>query len=403
MRSILFLNRVFHPDRGATGRCLADLAGRCAAAGWRVTVLADGPMAAESGTPGGVTVVRTGWTGTAPEPSMRGYLDVLRRLTLRGLGLPRHDVVVTMTDPPLLALAGPLLAARHRAALIHWSHDLYPDLLPVLGVQVPRGLTRFVARRTARALGRCDLVLAIGRCMADRLAMQGGPAERVRVLPNWADPALSPAGDADACRAAHGVAGRLVVAYAGNFGLAHPMAGVMAAAARLAGAAPDVLFLMIGEGRAHPAALAAARGLPNVRFLPYQPIAALSELLSAADLHLAVMDRAAEGMLVPCKAAAAASLGRPCLFLGPAGSEVARRLIETRSGEVLDPLDGAELARAILAYRADPALRAAEGRRAAAAAWTADAAAARFLAHLGELARPAGLPAGHPVMRARHG
>jgi colanic acid biosynthesis glycosyl transferase WcaI len=60
--SILFINRVFPPDRGATGRCLADLATRFAAQGWRVTVLACGEGTSVYGNPA-VTVVRTGTFG----------------------------------------------------------------------------------------------------------------------------------------------------------------------------------------------------------------------------------------------------------------------------------------------------------------------------------------------------
>jgi hypothetical protein len=41
--SVLFLNRVYPPVRGATGRVLRDLARSFAADGWSVTVLTTGP------------------------------------------------------------------------------------------------------------------------------------------------------------------------------------------------------------------------------------------------------------------------------------------------------------------------------------------------------------------------
>ena len=188
--SILFVNRVFPPDRGASGRCLADLAGRAARAGWRVTVLADGSGPAEA--PCGVAVVRAGGRGHGRErgpPGLRGYLAALARLTARGLALPRHDVVVTMTDPPLLALAGPLLAQRHGASL-HWCHDLFPALLPVLGVRVASGADALLQAAATAALRRHDAVVAIGRCMAGRLRALG--VAEPAVLPNWGDPAIRP-------------------------------------------------------------------------------------------------------------------------------------------------------------------------------------------------------------------
>lgn len=381
MHSVLFVNRVFPPERGATGRCLSDLAARCAAAGWAVTVLTDGRGLADA--PRGVRVVRTGGGLGDGRPRPRGYLGALARLGWRGIGLPRHDVVVTMTDPPLLALAGPMLAARHGAALVHWCHDLYPQLLPALGMAPPPALQTLLERRMARALRAHDATVAIGRCMADRLATAGVPDARIRVVPNWPDPAIRPLSVNAEAKRTLGLEGRFVVGYAGNFGLAHPLGAVMAAAARLAVAAPDVAFLMVGEGRAHAAVVAAARDLPNLVFLPFQPVERLSAVLGAADLHLAVMDPRAEGLLVPSKVAGARAAGRPCLFLGPPGSEAARMVAEPGCGLVLEPTDGAALAEAVLAYRDDPQRRALEGARAlAAAGWDADAAARHFIAVL---------------------
>lgn len=402
VRSILFVNRVFPPERGATGRCLADLSGRLAAAGWRVTVLCDGRGPADA--PPGVTVVRTGKAvADSGGPSPRAYVRSLARLGFAALRLPRPDVVVTMTDPPLLALAGPMIAAWHRAALVHWCHDLYPDLLPALGIAAPERVRRRVGRWMRRALRAHDGVLAIGRCMAERLTRSGIEADRITILPNWPDPAIRhDPGDAARMRSALGLDGRLVVAYAGNFGLAHPLGAVFDAAETLAGRCPEVLFLLVGEGRAHGAAVAegARRGLANLRLLPYQPEERIGAVLGAADLHLVTMSPLAAGMLVPCKATGALAARRPCLFLGPAESEAARRIAEHRCGAVLDPADAAGLAAAIVAYRDDPRRRAEEGERAGRAAedWTADAAALRFAAAVDAVLRdapaPAALPAG---------
>lgn len=223
VRSILFVNRVFPPQRGATGRCLADLAGRLAAAGWRVTVLSDGCDGAD--TPPGVTVLRTGNAVVdSGGPSPPAYLRSLARLGFAALRMPRPDVVVTMTDPPLLALAGPMIAAWHRAALVHWCHDLYPDLLPALGLAAPDRARRRLDRWMRRALRAHDGVVVIGRCMAERLIRSGIDADRITIVPNWPDPAIRyDPGDAARMRTALGLDGRFVVAYAGNFGLAHPL------------------------------------------------------------------------------------------------------------------------------------------------------------------------------------
>ena len=392
--SILFVNRVFPPDPGATGRCLRDLATRIADAGWRVTVVADGTES-EADTPDGIALHRTG--GSVPEgerPDARAYLESLCRLTGRALRLPRHDVVVTMTDPPMLALAGPMLAARHGAASLHWCQDLYPDLLPVLGVRMPSMLHRFAGRGMARSLRRHDGVIAIGRCMRDRIAAMGVTGKRLSLLPNWPDPAIRPLPkEGSGFRSALEVVGgnsRFLVAYSGTLGLAHPMDGVLQAAARLQDSDPGVLFLLTGEGRGFAAVEGEARrrGLRNLRRMPWQPADRLAESLSGADLHLVTMHPAAEGMLVPSKLAGVQAAGRPCLFLGPRGSEAAARV--AGCGLVIDPFDGAAIATAVRSYAADPVRCAAEGAHAAnqSAVWTADHAATTF-ATLAERLLPA--------------
>ncbi|WP_376959403.1 glycosyltransferase family 4 protein [Azospirillum sp. A26] len=412
--SIIFINRVFPPDRGATGRCLSDLSRRIAAAGWRVTVVADGEQLSDEApnraVPDGVTLIRTGRKVAEGErPDTRAYLDSLCRLTARALRLPRHDLVVTMTDPPMLALAGPVLAARHGAASLHWCQDLYPDLLPVLGVRMPDLLLRVAGRGMARALRRQDGVIAIGRCMRERIVASGVAADRVTLLPNWPDPAIRPLEKAgNGVRRSLGLTegdGRFLVAYSGTLGLAHPMDGVLEAAARLQHSDPSVIVLLVGEGRGFAALEDAARrrGLRNLRRLPWQPADRLAECLSAADLHLVAMDPAAEGLLVPSKLAGVQAAGRPCLFLGPAGSEVAAQM--DGCGMVIDPFDGAAIAEAVRAYAAGPDRCAAEGERAARKAedWTADRAAAAFVGlaeRLVEARRAARTLLGRPLPHA---
>lgn len=401
--SILFVNRVLPPARGATGRCLHDLATRLAGLGWRVSIIHDG---AETGLAAGIEVVganaraaegRVGDGAAAGVPQARAYLDSLRRLAMAGLKLHAQQVVVTMTDPPLLALAGPLLAARYNAAAIHWSHDLYPALLPMLGINYPRPLLTLTAAAMARAIRRHESVVAIGHCMARRIAGMNVPPERISVLPNWPDPRIrSIPHERNRLRRELGLEGRFVVAYAGTLGLAHPMSGILKAAEELAASDPAVLFLVSGEGRGHPAfaRTAGSLGLPNVRLLPWQSAEDLSGYLSLADLQLATMSRDAAGLMVPSKVAGALAAGRPCLFLGPADSDAA--VLVADCGSVLDPDDGVGLAATIRRYAADPALQAAHGNSALtrAAAWDADRAAGRFSALAAGLLKPQGAVVG---------
>src|SRR4051794_28558475 len=53
------------------------------------------------------------------------YLSFLAGAAVRGALLPRPDIIVAMTDPPVIGVIGALLGARYRRPLVHVCHDLY--------------------------------------------------------------------------------------------------------------------------------------------------------------------------------------------------------------------------------------------------------------------------------------
>ena len=386
--SILFLNRVYPPDAGATGRMLRDLAQAFAGQGWAVTVLTTG-REKETVMDGGVTVRRAG--GAGGRKALRLYIAAFIRLALGGLRLPAHGIVVSMTDPPMLVLAGRLVARVKGARHMHWCQDVYPDLLPVLGYRFPAFALKWLARRNVAALNAADRVVAIGRCMARALMLRGVAPDRVTVIPNWPD-----------CELAAGAAGpdatakKFRVLYAGTLGRAHPVAGVLDAALLLRDTHPEVEFLFVGEGDGY-AALARERtrlGLDNVRQLPRQPAATLPALMGSGDLHLIAMAPDAAGLLVPCKLYAALAAGRPVLLAGPAQSEAGMVIRDHGCGAVVPHDAPQELAKSITAYADDaPAWRAAaRAAGAAGAAFGLRASAASWLARAGDLLKPQAAP-----------
>lgn len=354
-RSVLLINRVLPPAPGASGRLLADLARHLAQAGWRVTVLVDqGPGQAGDGTaaereamPDIAVVV----TGAAAGPDMAApdgpgaYAAAGWRLLRAALRLPPHDLVITMTDPPLLALLASLLRRLRGGETLHWVQDLYPDLLPVLGRPLPEPLSRLAGRIMRAALADQGAVLCIGPCMADRLCRAGVPASRITVVPNWPQDALRSA-QPDPIRLAALLGRRppgLVALYAGTLGLAHPVEILGEAARRLARSHPQITLLVVGAGRQADrlVEVVARHRLDNLRLLAPLPEADIASLSASADLHIALMRDGAAGLMLPCKVGAALGAGRPVLFCGPAESGAARMLRDSGAGLVLPPTGGA--------------------------------------------------------------
>ncbi len=369
--SVLFLNRVYPPQRGATGRMLQDLARGFAEKGWAVSVLSSargGARREEAGVR--VTEIKTRVGGR----SILGVLWLLLRFTVAGLLAPRHDLIVTMTDPPLLVLAGRLIAFVRRSRHIHWCQDLYPDLLPVLGSRVPDLFYRRADRASRAALASCDRVVVVGRCMARRLTGMGVDPRRIAVIPNWPDlellgmePGAGGGLDSASRRRAATVAGnarpwhmlvrdeapRFRVLYAGTIGRAHPVQTILDAAAILARTHPEVEFVFVGEGTGHERlAIERARlGLANIKQLPWQPPEALRALMESGDVHLVSMKHEAAGLLVPSKLYSALSVARPCIFVGPVHCETAKVLGDYRAGVVVPQGQPNLLAQAIARYR----------------------------------------------------
>ena len=384
MPSILFINRVYPPSKGATGEMLRDLAEGLAQRDWEVLVLATAePGEPKNTTRRGVRILRTGGLLSRRSVLLRAlsYVFMIPSLLTRALLLPRTDFVVTMTDPPMLAVTGPALKFFKRNRVIHWAQDLYPEVAEQLRVLPSgNGLANLLRRFSTAALRSCDAVVAIGRCMASRMTARGISYAKITIIPNWAPPIQSLDRAGNPFRRAHGLEGEFVVVYSGNMGLAHDFDTVLDAADSLRGR--RIVFLFIGEGprRVEVEAAARLRGIDNIRFLPPQPSGKLSESLSAADAHLVTMRPNLCGLVVPSKVYGVLAAGRPCLFVGPADSEAARLLHETDAGFVIEPGHSAQLASAILDWAGNPALHAAACRKAriAGAACTADNAVAEF-------------------------
>lgn len=376
MPSVCFLNRVYPPASGATGAVLAEMAGALVENGWEVTVVtgpADGAPASEV-THAGIRVERVGALRFTRESTARralAYLSHYPAMLARTLRLDPHDVLVTKTDPPMLKVLGPLLGRLTGARTVHWAQDLYPEIAEALGV-IPDGgaFAGLLRRLSTAALHGHDHVIAVGRCMQERIVGRGLPLASVSVVPNWPPASVQPVPhDRSPFRREHDLEEAFVVMYSGNMGLAHPFDAVLDAADRLQGSHPDIRFVFVGDGprRADLEAQVARRGLDTVRFLPFQPFETLSHSLSAADLHLVTMEAEAEGLVVPSKIYGALAAGRPVAFLGPPGSEAARLLGDARCGTVLPDVSGASLAEAIARWHASDDERTAAGRRARAA------------------------------------
>lgn len=367
-QSIWLLNRVYPPSRGATGRVLHDLAEALVKDGWDVTVFTAGPEAALL-RDAGVNIIRV---RDARKKSVLSYARVWLSLLLAGLKQRQvPHLIVTMTDPPLLVIAGAILARAKKAKHIHWVQDLYPDLLPHVNVNLPVFISNILRTMSRSAMNASDKVIVIGRCMARYLAHTGVNTQKMTFIQNWPDRELVQSFDdyyktlsENQRREMRSSSGKPLIVdgspkfrilYAGTLGRAHPIETILEAAAILQDQNPDIEFLFVGNPEAHGplAEERQRRGLHNIRMLPLQPNYRLADMMLGGDIHLISMKSEVLGMMVPSKLYAAVAAERPCILLGPDQSETGKVLEEYKAGKVVAQGDVMGLVEAIRSYRYD--------------------------------------------------
>ena len=303
------------------------------------------------------------------------------------------DLVVAMTDPPLLSVIAALAAWLRGAHVGNWLQDIFPEVATALGMG--RGVwTRwyFWVLKVLRdaTLRRAALTVVIGERMAEHVRRLGVPDPRIVYIPNWADGQLvmpvNP--EQNALRREWGLADAFVVGYSGNLGRAHDAETILAAialmdASRARSAVPlhlpkvgtsepslpleaAIKWLFVGGGAqmAKLKSQVGRRGDRTAQFRPYQPRERLSESLSIPDVHLISLRPELEGFIVPSKYYGIAAAGRPAIFIGDVDGEIARILIETETGIVVAQGDGEGLAQAIMQLSRDPERLADYGGRA---------------------------------------
>ena len=181
----------------------------------------------------------------------------------------------------------------------------------------------------------------------------------------------------------------LIVMYSGNMGLGHRFGEILAAAERVAvgggqlaggrekeaggGAEAPLLtahgqpirFVFFGGGKRRVEVEGFVRDHPGcaVELHDYAPAEELAEHLQSADVHLASLDEAWTGTMVPSKLQGIFAAGRPVIFVGSAESSIGRWVAESGGGWVVREGDVDGLLAALAEVR-DPAARLTRGQAA---------------------------------------
>jgi colanic acid biosynthesis glycosyl transferase WcaI len=385
---ILYVSQYFPPEMGAPAARAAELASHWAQAGHEVSVLTGFPNHPTGVVPpewrgrlrrltyrekvGRVDVYRT-WLWPLPNRKaherMRNYASFCVSAALRGLTIPRPDVIIASSPQLLVGLSGWWIAVARQLPFVFEVRDLWPESLVAVGAGDEDSLLHHALAAVAKFLyQRSDRIVVVTPAFQQHLMERWRvAAEKIAVVENGVETdifAPAPAAANHALRKELGAEAKFLVCYIGTMGMAHGLETLLDAAHQLQRQSSNAMFLLVGEGaeKARIKIAAQSRGLANVRFLDQQPREKIPAFISASDACLVLLKKTdIFKTVIPTKMLEFMSCARP-VILGVEGQ--AREIIEAAgAGLVIQPENAEALLGAINQLSADRELGIRLGQR----------------------------------------
>jgi len=405
---ILIVGLNFHPEPTGIGKYTGEMAAYLAAHGCEVHVITTPPYYPYWKIQAGYRAwcyQKESWDGVEVwrcplwVPLHPGGLTRLIHLaTFAFSSLPaliaqihwKPDVVLCIA--PALMNAPFVLAFAQMLGSRSWLHiqDFELDAALNLGILSGKNFISSWARSFERfVITRFDRVSTISKNMLALAVQKAGGADGMLLFPNWVDTRriIPLVDEINPLRTTLGLStGQLVILYAGTMGRKQGLEQLLATARQLQDQ-PQLQFVLCGEGAIRAELEIAAQGLPNVHFLPVQPIEKLNQLLNMADIHVLLQKADAADLVMPSKLSGMFASGKAVIATANPDTELGR--IVNEAGVLVPPEDPAALADAIRQLSESSEKRDLLGRKGRAYAienWDAEIVLAQFHQHLQELA-----------------
>lgn len=405
---IVLVTNYYPPEIGSGGLLYHALACDLAARGHAVTVITGQPRyhpdaAAPAAESPGVAVRRARVPDFGRPGSFwaRALNELLLPFTLlRQVARCRPAGVLCIYSPPLsLGLLGFFAKLLWGVPFVFHVQDLLPQAAIDMGalrnpliIALLRCIEGWIYRRAAA-------VLVHSEGNRERI-LNAHPRLATPILSvyNWVDfDALEPPFDPLPPDLERFVEGRKIFSYGGALGVQHDLSTIFAAAERLR-AYRDIGFVIAGNGsrEAHWRAVAAARGLDNVRIVPLMPQRQFYSLLARSRASFIALSPLLQTPVVPGKLQAIMAAGVPVLCTLHHASDAVRIVREAGCGRAVAPGEVNALAAHIALLANDEAQAArlgAAGRRFALAHFSKEVSVAAIERTLLDAAARASRPA----------
>jgi glycosyltransferase involved in cell wall biosynthesis len=367
--SIVFFNRSFYPEISATSQLLTELCiDLVKDYGCKVTVISGKPLISENPNSGlnpglnlikqdnfkNINVLRVNNTNFSPKSLLRrvsNYLTYFILSFIASFKLKKADLVVTLTDPPIICIVGLWVSYRFRAPLVISVRDIFPEAARGLDNSGGKVIDFFLDGINRFCLKKASHIVSLGKLMQRRLIEEKGVKEnRVSIISDWADSRnFFPVSRHNPFACLNNLTDFFVVMYSGNMGASSGLETLIESALILKDY-KDILFVFIGEGIIKDELIERAREykLDNTKFFPYQPLGKLSNSFSSADMFVIPLKKGLAGYSIPSKIYPILASGKPYVASVEEESEIAAITKEFNCGLIAKPQDSRDLAQKIL-------------------------------------------------------
>jgi hypothetical protein len=260
----------------------------------------------------------------------------------------RGAEVLFSGSPPFMIFFAVLVKWLRGAKLIYHITDFYPEV--IIAARGSQSLPLTLLERLTWLLRKSvDVFLVLGEDQR-RLLLAGGIAPERIELKRYGSPILITGREKPASRPIE-LAGRKVLLYSGNYGVAHEIDTVVEGLIQHHREGSGRFGLWLNGTGSGVETVVKSLTMAGIPFARSEPVALdqLPSLLAAADAHLIALRPRFSGLVMPSKVYGCLLSGRPILYVGPSSSDVHLLCTEARNTvyEHVDPGDVAGFAGAL--------------------------------------------------------
>ncbi len=249
----------------------------------------------------------------------------------------KYDLLI-VSNPPFTVFL-PLFVANRYSLLIF---DVFPDAISELGILNSESfLIKTWKKLNISVYQRADNIFTISEGMKNTIKKYADIQE-IKVIPLWSgNNFLKPCPEyVNPFINRHGLKGKFVVMYSGNFGIYENLRIILEIADRTY-KRRDVVFLMAGDGimRKQITDQINKMRLQNCILLPWQNTHEMPYSFAASNLAIISLGKISSSVSIPSKFYDFLSVGSPILGLANLDSELSQLITRLNVGQCFDPSD----------------------------------------------------------------